>query len=149
MALSSIPIPIPIPTMTAFHRTSACRLPRSSFMSSGLHLASSSIFVWDGSERLLQRRMERPKRCRRVEALFGLGVPELVVIAGVAAIIFGPKQLPEIGKSLGRTVKSFQEAAKEFETEVKRGDPATSEGTTVETPGTLTAVGNEKESTQA
>lgn len=53
--------------------------------------------------------------------LFGLGVPELAVIAGVAAILFGPKQLPEIGKSLGKTVKSFQQAAKEFESEIKTG----------------------------
>lgn len=44
-----------------------------------------------------------------VRGLFGLGVPELVVIAGVAAILFGPKQLPEIGKSLGKTVKGFQQ----------------------------------------
>ncbi|EPS74317.1 hypothetical protein M569_00442, partial [Genlisea aurea] len=52
--------------------------------------------------------------------LFGLGVPELVVIAGVAALVFGPKKLPEIGKSIGRTVKSFQQAAKEFESELKK-----------------------------
>lgn len=47
-----------------------------------------------------------------VAGLFGLGLPELVVIGGVAALAFGPAKLPELGKSLGKTVKSFQTAAK-------------------------------------
>eukprot|EP00271_Cylindrocystis_brebissonii_P010839 TRINITY_DN27259_c0_g1_i1.p2 TRINITY_DN27259_c0_g1~~TRINITY_DN27259_c0_g1_i1.p2 ORF type:complete len:149 (-),score=34.74 TRINITY_DN27259_c0_g1_i1:636-1082(-) len=70
----------------------------------------------------------RGRRGVAVAGLFGLGVPELVVIAGVAAVLFGPKQLPEIGKSLGRTVKSFQQAAKEFETEIKSNAEKISEG---------------------
>jgi sec-independent protein translocase protein TatA len=44
--------------------------------------------------------------------LFGLGAGELVVIAGVAVLVFGPSKLPELGKGLGKTVKSFQTAAK-------------------------------------
>ena len=57
--------------------------------------------------------------CR--QGLFGLGLPEIAVIAGVAALIFGPSKLPELGKSAGETAKSFQEAAKEFNNELKRG----------------------------
>jgi len=53
--------------------------------------------------------------------LFGLGLPELVVIGGVAAVLFGPSKLPELGKSLGKTVKSFQGAATEFQDELKAG----------------------------
>jgi len=47
-----------------------------------------------------------------VAGLFGLGLPELAVIGGVVAVLFGPSKLPELGRSLGKTVKSFQSAAK-------------------------------------
>jgi sec-independent protein translocase protein TatA len=53
-----------------------------------------------------------PRRTVTTMGLFGLGLPELVVIGGVVAVLFGPSKLPELGKSLGKTVKSFQGAAK-------------------------------------
>ena len=52
--------------------------------------------------------------------IFGIGLPELLVIFGVALLVFGPKKLPEIGKSLGKTLKGFQEASKEFQDEFKK-----------------------------
>lgn len=39
----------------------------------------------------------------------GMGLPELLLIAGIALLIFGPKNLPKLGKSLGKTVKSVRE----------------------------------------
>ncbi len=52
--------------------------------------------------------------------IFGIGLPEMGVIMVVALLIFGPKKLPEIGRSLGKTIRSFQEASSEFQNEFKR-----------------------------
>ena len=41
--------------------------------------------------------------------IFGLGVPELLIILAVALLIFGPKNLPKLGSALGRTVKSLRD----------------------------------------
>lgn len=41
--------------------------------------------------------------------MFGLGVPEVAIIAIVAVLIFGPKKIPEIGSALGKTIRGFKE----------------------------------------
>jgi sec-independent protein translocase protein TatA len=51
---------------------------------------------------------------------FNIGLPEMALILVLALLIFGPKKLPEIGRSLGKAIKGFQEASKEFETEFKK-----------------------------
>ena len=45
--------------------------------------------------------------------ILGMGVPELAVILAVVLVIFGPKNLPKLGSSLGKTVKSFRDGIDE------------------------------------
>jgi sec-independent protein translocase protein TatA len=52
--------------------------------------------------------------------IFGIGLPEMALIMVLALLIFGPKKLPEIGRSLGKAIKGFQDASKEFENEFKK-----------------------------
>lgn len=52
--------------------------------------------------------------------VFGIGLPEMGLIMIVALLVFGPKKLPEIGRSMGKALKGFQDASKEFETEFKK-----------------------------
>lgn len=41
--------------------------------------------------------------------MFGLGWPEVVIISVVAILIFGPKKIPELGGTLGKTLRGFKE----------------------------------------
>ena len=43
-----------------------------------------------------------------------VGMPELVIIFVIALIIFGPRKLPELGKSLGRSINEFKRASNEL-----------------------------------
>ncbi|MEE9496394.1 MAG: twin-arginine translocase TatA/TatE family subunit [Desulfobacterales bacterium] len=46
--------------------------------------------------------------------MFGIGMPELLLILAVALIVIGPKKLPDLAKSLGRTLREFKKATNEF-----------------------------------
>lgn len=62
--------------------------------------------------------------------VFGIGLPELAVIAAIGLLVFGPKRLPELGKTLGRTLRGFQSASQEFEKEFRTAIAPLEEPTT-------------------
>ena len=52
--------------------------------------------------------------------MFGLGWQELLIILIIALIIFGPRKLPEIGKSVGQAINGFRESTKKATDEAKK-----------------------------
>jgi sec-independent protein translocase protein TatA len=71
--------------------------------------------------------------------IFGIGLPEMAVIAAIGLLVFGPKRLPELGKTLGRTLKGFQSASSEFEKEF-RSAIATIDTPSADTPSVDSAL---------
>jgi sec-independent protein translocase protein TatA len=47
--------------------------------------------------------------------MFGIGMPELIVIFVIALVVFGPGKLPDLGKSLGEAIRGFKKAVDEPE----------------------------------
>lgn len=45
--------------------------------------------------------------------MFNLGWTEVIIILGVAIVIFGPKKIPELGGALGKTLRGFKQGMKE------------------------------------
>lgn len=55
--------------------------------------------------------------------MFGrLGTSELVLILGIALVIFGPAKLPELGKSLGKSISEFKKFSKEIKEDISIED---------------------------
>ena len=52
--------------------------------------------------------------------IFGIGIPEIAVIVVLALLIFGPKRLPQLGKTIGKSFKGLHTASKEFENEINK-----------------------------
>lgn len=52
--------------------------------------------------------------------MFGsVGVPELIVILAIALLIFGPKKLPEVGRSIGKALREFRKTSDEIKEKIE------------------------------
>ena len=54
--------------------------------------------------------------------MFGMGMPEILLILAIALIVLGPKKLPEIAKSLGRGIAEFKRATQELKDNLDADD---------------------------
>ena len=45
--------------------------------------------------------------------MFGIGMPELLIILGIAILVFGATRLPEIGSGIGKAIRNFKKSIKE------------------------------------
>jgi sec-independent protein translocase protein TatA len=65
--------------------------------------------------------------------MFGsIGMPELIIIFVIALVIFGPRKLPELGRSLGRSLSEFKKASNELKSTLEEEIRLEDQRTTVE-----------------
>ncbi len=55
--------------------------------------------------------------------MFGMGMPEILLILAIALIVIGPKKLPDIAKSLGRAMGEFKKATNDLKSTINLDDP--------------------------
>ncbi len=76
--------------------------------------------------------------------MFGLGLPEMMIILVIALLIFGPKRLPEVGQNLGKAIRSFRDGAEAIKSDVE-ASTGLDEKTRKDLAGSLTLEDTRKE----
>lgn len=66
--------------------------------------------------------------------MFGIGMPELLLILALALIVLGPKKLPELAKTLGKGLAEFRRATDEIKDEFRQMEHEIDESSTTATP---------------
>jgi TatA/E family protein of Tat protein translocase len=57
---------------------------------------------------------------KKKKEMFGnIGFPELLIILAIALLIFGPKKLPEVGRSIGRALREFRKTSDEIKEKIE------------------------------
>lgn len=78
--------------------------------------------------------------------MFGLGLPEVAVILVIVLLMFGPKKLPELAKSLGKGINEFKRATREFKSEIDSHESAPKQPHQIENQAHVTPSHEEKKS---
>jgi sec-independent protein translocase protein TatA len=66
--------------------------------------------------------------------LGSIGMPELILILVIALIVFGPKKLPEIGRSLGKGLAEFKKASDDLKQSIQKEVEGLEQKAKLETP---------------
>ena len=69
-----------------------------------------------------------------VQFMFGIGMPELLLILGLALIVLGPKKLPELAKALGKGLAEFRRATDDLKQEFRQMERDVEESTADKPP---------------
>jgi sec-independent protein translocase protein TatA len=62
----------------------------------------------------------RGRSMKRRSRMFGLGLPEMIVVLVIGLVVFGPTKLPSLGKSLGEAIRGFKKGVLKIRQTIKQ-----------------------------